>query len=44
LCPDVAFDAGLAETIDWYVSRRDWWEPIRTGEFRHYYERTYGSR
>jgi dTDP-glucose 4,6-dehydratase len=42
--PDVAFDAGLAETIDWYVSRRDWWEPIRTGEFRHYYERTYGSR
>jgi dTDP-glucose 4,6-dehydratase len=42
--PDVPFARGLAETIDWYVSRRDWWEPIRTGEFRHYYERTYGSR
>jgi dTDP-glucose 4,6-dehydratase len=42
--PTVSFEKGLAETIDWYVSRRDWWEPIRSGEFRHYYERTYGSR
>ncbi|HET9952355.1 MAG TPA: dTDP-glucose 4,6-dehydratase [Candidatus Eisenbacteria bacterium] len=42
--PAVSFEKGLAETIDWYVARRDWWEPIRSGEFRHYYERTYGSR
>jgi dTDP-glucose 4,6-dehydratase len=42
--PTVSFEKGLAETIDWYVARRDWWEPIRSGEFRHYYERTYGSR
>jgi dTDP-glucose 4,6-dehydratase len=42
--PSVPFERGLAETIDWYVARRDWWEPIRSGEFRHYYERTYGSR
>jgi len=42
--PSIPFETGIAETIDWYVSRRDWWEPIRTGEFRHYYERTYGSR
>jgi len=21
---------GLAETVEWYRSRRDWWEPIRT--------------
>ncbi|HJW13490.1 MAG TPA: dTDP-glucose 4,6-dehydratase [Thermoanaerobaculia bacterium] len=42
--PSVPFEKGLADTIDWYVSRRDWWEPIRSGEFRHYYERTYGSR
>jgi len=42
--PSVPFEKGIADTIDWYVSRRDWWEPIRTGEFRHYYERTYGSR
>jgi dTDP-glucose 4,6-dehydratase len=42
--PSVPFEKGLADTVDWYVARRDWWEPIRTGEFRHYYERTYGSR
>jgi len=42
--PTVSFEKGLAESIDWYVARRDWWEPIRSGEFRHYYERTYGSR
>jgi dTDP-glucose 4,6-dehydratase len=40
----VPFEKGLADTIDWYISRNDWWEPIRSGEFRHYYERTYGSR
>jgi len=42
--PSRAFDQGIADTIDWYVSHRDWWEPIKSGEFRHYYERTYGSR
>jgi dTDP-glucose 4,6-dehydratase len=42
--PDTAFDKGIGDTIDWYVSHRDWWEPIKSGEFRHYYERTYGSR
>jgi dTDP-glucose 4,6-dehydratase len=42
--PSVDFETGLAATIDWYVSRNDWWEPIRSGEFRLYYERTYGSR
>ena len=27
--PRVAFDQGLAETVEWYVKRRDWWEPLR---------------
>ena len=38
------FETGLAATIDWYVGRRDWWEPIKSGEFREYYERMYGKR
>jgi dTDP-glucose 4,6-dehydratase len=38
------FRKGLAATIDWYVARRDWWEPIKSGEFREYYERMYGKR
>ena len=23
------FQTGLAETVDWYKSRRDWWEPLK---------------
>ncbi len=42
--PTVDFRTGIAETIDWYVSHRSWWEAIRSGEFRNYYERMYGAR
>ena len=27
--PQVAFDAGLAATVQWYRERRDWWEPLK---------------
>jgi dTDP-glucose 4,6-dehydratase len=26
--PKETFDGGLASTVDWYLSRRDWWEPL----------------
>jgi dTDP-glucose 4,6-dehydratase len=26
--PQVGFDDGIARTVDWYLERRDWWEPI----------------
>src|SRR5206468_9459292 len=26
--PQVSFDEGVGRTIDWYLERRDWWEPI----------------
>jgi dTDP-glucose 4,6-dehydratase len=42
--PSVDFARGIAETIDWYVKHRSWWEAIRSGEFRQYYERMYGAR
>jgi dTDP-glucose 4,6-dehydratase len=38
----VHFDEGLARTVAWYQERRDWWEPIRSGDYRAYYERQYG--
>jgi dTDP-glucose 4,6-dehydratase len=41
---EVDFAHGIAATIDWYTRRRDWWEPIKSGEFRAYYERMYGQR
>lgn len=31
--PRVDFDTGLANTVDWYLNNRWWWEPIRN---QHY--------
>ena len=42
--PRTSFEDGIAQTIDWYATRRDWWEPIKAGEFRAYYEKMYGQR
>jgi dTDP-glucose 4,6-dehydratase len=42
--PRVEFETGLRETVQWYVENRAWWEPIKSGEFRQYYERHYGGR
>jgi dTDP-glucose 4,6-dehydratase len=36
------FDDGLARTVDWYRENVSWWEPIRSGAYREYYERHYG--
>ncbi|HEX3112453.1 MAG TPA: dTDP-glucose 4,6-dehydratase, partial [Candidatus Eisenbacteria bacterium] len=40
--PQVEFATGIQETIDWYKTHRPWWEAIRSGEFRQYYEKMYG--
>jgi dTDP-glucose 4,6-dehydratase len=40
--PRVRFDEGLAETVAWYRENRWWWDPIRSGDYRRYYERQYG--
>jgi dTDP-glucose 4,6-dehydratase len=37
-------EGGLAGTVEWYRDRRDWWEPIKSGEYRRFYEEQYGSR
>jgi dTDP-glucose 4,6-dehydratase len=36
------FAEGLGRTVDWYRENTAWWEPIRSGAYREYYERHYG--
>ena len=36
-------EAGLRETVDWYRGNRDWWEPIKSGDYRRYYEEQYAD-
>ena len=37
-------ESGLTETVEWYRDNRGWWEPIKSGEYREYYERQYAQR
>jgi dTDP-glucose 4,6-dehydratase len=41
--PRVRFADGLAETVRWYRENEWWWGPIRSGEYREYYESQYGK-
>jgi dTDP-glucose 4,6-dehydratase len=40
--PRMRFDEGLELTVAWYRDNGWWWEPIRSGDYRAYYERQYG--
>jgi dTDP-glucose 4,6-dehydratase len=40
--PRVRLEQGLERTVDWYRENPWWWEPIRSGAYREYYERHYG--
>lgn len=42
--PEVDFDSGIRRTVEWYLANRTWWERIRSGAYREYYETQYGSR
>ena len=37
-------EGGLAATIDWYRRNRAWWEPIKSGAYRAYYDEQYANR
>jgi dTDP-glucose 4,6-dehydratase len=40
--PRVRFEEGLETTVRWYRDNAWWWETIRSGAYRDYYERHYG--
>jgi dTDP-glucose 4,6-dehydratase len=42
--PRRTFLEGLAETVEWYRENRAWWEPLKSGEYRAYYEQQYAER
>jgi len=39
--PQYTFEKGLQETIKWYQTATDWWQKIKTGEYRNYYQQHY---
>jgi dTDP-glucose 4,6-dehydratase len=42
--PRHTLDEGLAATVQWYLAHPTWWRPIKSGEFRRFYETWYTRR
>ena len=42
--PQTSFEDGIQKTVEWYLQNRSWWEHIRSGDYRRYYEQQYGMK
>ena len=42
--PRHRFDGALEATVAWYRQHEPWWRPLKSGEFRTYYQQLYGDR
>jgi len=40
----VTFEEGLAHTVDWYLSHKDWVESVQSGSYRNWIEKNYSER
>lgn len=41
--PQLTWNEGLTRTIKWYRENSAWVDHVRSGDYREYYQRTYGS-
>lgn len=42
--PLIAFEAGIRETINWYVQHPEWWQRVKSGAYQHYYNEYYHNK
>ncbi|WP_034814456.1 dTDP-glucose 4,6-dehydratase [Exiguobacterium alkaliphilum] len=42
--PTYNFDTGIAQTIQWYLDNKEWWEQILNGEYRNYFSDQYSIK
>jgi dTDP-glucose 4,6-dehydratase len=42
--PAHSFASALEATVAWYKDHEAWWQPIKSGAFRAYYEKQYSAR
>jgi dTDP-glucose 4,6-dehydratase len=40
--PSVTLEEGLRKTVQWYLTRRDWWMPLLSEDYQRYYQKIYG--
>ncbi|MFJ7747986.1 dTDP-glucose 4,6-dehydratase [Peribacillus sp. NPDC097295] len=41
--PTYNFETGIAQTIQWYLDNKQWWEQILSGEYQKYFKEQYSS-
>ncbi len=39
--PEATFEAGLEQTVDWYLENEIWLEHVISGDYQHYYQQQY---
>ncbi|NWF59848.1 MAG: dTDP-glucose 4,6-dehydratase [Fischerella sp.] len=39
--PSVSVEQGLRLTVEWYLTHRDWWQPLLSEEYQAYYRKVY---
>ncbi|RFU67134.1 dTDP-glucose 4,6-dehydratase [Peribacillus saganii] len=39
--PTYSFETGIAQTIQWYLDNKEWWQQIISGEYQSYFEKQY---
>ncbi len=42
--PRAEIEKGIEETANWYAMNRGWWEKLKNGEYRAFYEAHYGRK
>lgn len=38
----ITIDQGLRSTVEWYLTHREWWQPLLSEEYLAYYRQVYG--
>lgn len=41
--PEIDFETGIKETVDWYKNNETWWKNIKSGEYEKYYSKQYNQ-
>lgn len=39
--PSVTVEEGLRRTVEWYLTHREWWQPLLSQEYQEYYRQVY---
>ncbi len=42
--PTMEWAEGIRQTVGWYCENQGWWEKVRSGEYRAFYQMWYGQR